>query len=933
MTRLTKIALFLAFAIAGLAVPAGALGAEFGLEGYEVTYTNADGSPDLQAGSHPFALTTSFAIKGTPDAEGIPRREELKDATFQQIAGLIGNTTAVPECSSHDFLTPLPPLNLLEQPSCGNDTAVGTAEVSFFEAQPGKYAVYNLEPPAGDAAELGFLGLNTAITIDIGVKPGGEYNVVASIRNVPQVFQVTSSKLTLWGEPGDPAHDAERGSCITLGGSCPSGAPDVPFLTLPRSCGGPLASTYMADGWPQPGVFATGSSLTHDGATPPNPSGFNGCEGLGFSPSTSTTTTGTSAGSPTGLSFGIRVADEGLTNPTGLAQSDVGSVEVGLPEGFATNPSLAEGLAACSEADLERESPESAPGAGCPEASKIGTVDVTTPLLAEPLTGSVYVAKPFENPFDSLLALYLVIRNSERGILVKQALHVVTDEQTGRLTAVAENLPQLPFSEFKVHLREGPRSPLTTPRSCGQFGSTANLTARSGAPAVSAHSSLIVSSGANGGPCPSGNGAPLKPSFEAGTVSPLGASYSPFVLNLARAAGTEPLKSIETTLPEGLLAKLAGVTECSDAQIAAAVARSGTNEGALESASPSCPSNSQVGTVEVGAGSGSQTYVQGKAYLAGPYKGAPLSLVVITPAIAGPFDLGVVVIRNALYVDPETARVRAVSDQFPTILHGIPLDIRSISLKLDRPQFTVNPTSCDPAEVSGSATSVFSQSALVSSRFQVGGCAGLGFKPTLKLSLKGSTKHGGHPALKAVVTYPKGGTYANIARAQVNLPHSEFLEQNNLNKTCTRPVLFEGKCPKTTIYGKAKAWSPLLDQPLQGNVYLVGGFGYKLPALVAELNGQIRVVLKGKVDSGPNKGIRNTFEAVPDAPVSRFVLELKGGPKYSLLVNSENLCQKPQHAISRFTAQNGAVLQTKPLIANECGKAKRAKKKARSAGR
>jgi hypothetical protein len=923
MTRLTKIALLLAVTIAALAVPAGALAAGFGLEGFGVTYTNADGSPDLQAGSHPFAVTTSFSIKGTPDSEGVVRSEELKDATFQEIAGLIGNTTAVPQCSAHNFLTPIG--NILTEPRCGQETAVGVAEVSFFHDEPAKFPVFNLETQPGNAAELGFVAANTAVTIAIAVKPGGEYNVVASLKNVPQSLQVTASSLTLWGIPADPAHDAERGTCFLRGESCASGAPDIPFLTLPRSCEGPLASTYFADGWPSPGVFDSGASFTHDGSEPPVPAGLRGCEALGFTPSSAISSSGRSAGSPTGLDFGIGVSDQGLTNPTGLAQSDVGSVEVTLPEGFATNPSLAEGLAACSEADLERETPESAPGAGCPEASKIGTVDVTTPLLAEPLSGSVYVAKPFENPFGSLLALYLVIRNSERGILVKQPLHVITDEQTGRLTAVASDLPQLPFSEFKVHLREGPRSPLTTPSTCGQYRTATTLTPRAGGAPVNTGSSLTVGSGANGASCPSGNGAPLKPSFEAGTVSPLGASYSPFVLNLARANGTEPLKSIETTLPEGLLAKLAGVTECSDAQIAAASAHSGTGQGALEISNPSCPANSQIGTVQVGAGSGAQTYVQGKAYLAGPYKGAPLSLVVVTPAVAGPFDLGVVVIRNALYVDPETARVRAVSDQIPTILHGIPLDVRSISLRLDRSQFTVNPTSCEPSEVAGSATSIFGQTALVSSRFQVGGCNGLEFKPKLQLSLKGSTKHGGHPALKAVVTYPKGGAYANIARAQVNLPHSEFLEQGNLNKTCTRPVLLEGKCPKTTIYGKAKAWTPLLDKPLEGNVYLVGGYGYKLPALVAELNGQIRVVLKGKVDSGPNKGIRNTFEAVPDAPVSRFVLELKGGPKYSLLVNSENLCAKPQRAIARFTGQNGAVDQARPLITNQCGKKKSAK--------
>jgi hypothetical protein len=237
-----------------------------------------------------------------------------------------------------------------------------------------------------------------------------------------------------------------------------------------------------------------------------------------------------------------------------------------------------------------------------------------------------------------------------------------------------------------------------------------------------------------------------------------------------------------------------------------------------------------------------------------------------------------------------------------------------------RPQFTLNPTNCEKTAITGEAVGQFGTIVPLIEPFQVGGCKSLAFKPKLQISLKGSTRHAGHPALKAVLTYPKGAGYANIARAQVNLPHSEFIDQGNLNKTCTRPVLLAGACPASTVYGTVKAWTPLLEKPLQGNVYLVGGFGYKLPALVAELGGQIRVLLAGKVDSGPNKGIRNTFEAVPDAPVEKFVLEMKGGPKYSLLENSENLCKKPQKATANFTAQNGATLKLTPKIAISCKK-------------
>jgi hypothetical protein len=432
-----------------------------------------------------------------------------------------------------------------------------------------------------------------------------------------------------------------------------------------------------------------------------------------------------------------------------------------------------------------------------------------------------------------------------------------------------------------------------------------------------------VTSGPGGSACASSEaGLRNAPAFEAGTTVPLAGTYSPFVLKISRENGSQRIRSLDTTLPEGLVGKLAGIPYCPEAAIAA----SGSKSGTAERANPSCPLASEVGVVNVGAGSGAPFYVQGHAYLAGPYKGAPLSLEIVTPAVAGPFDLGTVAVRTALYVDQFTAQIHAVSDPIPSILAGIPLDVRSIALNMNRPQFTLNPTSCNAMKLLGATTSTLNQTAALQSRFQVGGCKGLDFKPKLKLSLKGATRRSGHPALKAVVTYPKKGSYANIARAQVGLPHSEFLDQGNLDKVCKQADLRAGTCPKTSIYGKAKAWTPLLDKPLQGPVYLGVGFGYKLPALVADLNGQVRILLKGKVDTTKHEGIRNTFEAVPDAPVSRFVLEMKGGKKYGLLVNSENICRKPQQASALFNAQNGDSLHMQPKIANSCKNKKKAGK-------
>ena len=525
--------------------------------------------------------------------------------------------------------------------------------------------------------------------------------------------------------------------------------------------------------------------------------------------------------------------------------------------------------------------------------------------------------------------------------MIKLAGRVETDPATGQITNVFEQNPQLPFEDLKVDLFEGAKAPLRTPQTCGEsagvtsFTTTTSLvpwTAPEGATAHPSDSFSLVHSPA-GGPCAATVAQlPDALSFEAGTVNPLAAAYSPFILKLSRQDGSQELKGLNVTLPAGP-ARQAGRHR----RVPGVGDRPGAGprppgQGALEQASPSCPASSQLGTVTVGAGAGpSPFYAQGKAYLAGPYKGAPLSMEIVTPAVAGPFDLGVVAVRAALHVDPETARVTVVSDPIPTILQGIPLDVRSIAVNVDRPAFTLNPTSCDVMALSAEATSVTGQVAPLQNRFQVGGCEKLAFKPKLSLSLKGQTRRAGHPALRAVLKMPAGG-YANIARAQVGLPHSEFLDQGNLNKVCTRPELKAQACPAKSIYGHVKAWTPLLEKPLEGPIYLGVGFGYKLPALVAELDGQIRVLLVGKVDTGKNKGIRNTFQTVPDAPVEKFELALKGGKKYGLLENSEDICKKKQQAGTAFTSQSGKVLEGKTTIQNSCGGGRTHKKGGKGGG-
>ncbi len=614
--------------------------------------------------------------------------------------------------------------------------------------------------------------------------------------------------------------------------------------------------------------------------------------------------------------------------------------KVTLPAGMTLNPSAGNGLDSCSEAQIGYQPKEgkihfSEVPQSCPDAAKVGTLEVSTPLLDEKLEGAVYVAKPYQNPFGSLLAIFLAIESKQRGIVAKLAGEVQPDPNTGQLTAVFKDNPQLPIEDVDLHFFKGPRAPLRTPATCGEYTTTSTLVPWSTPEGADAHPSDSFETSvaaAGSGACPTSEAtAPNKPSFTAGTIAPQAAAYSPFVLRLTREDGSQRLTGLDATLPKGLTGKLAGIPYCSEAQIAQAKSREAPNQGAVEQSNPSCPSASEVGSVTVGAGAGiTPLYVTGHAYLAGPYKGAPLSLVIITPAVAGPFDLGAVVVRTALYVNPETAQIHAVSDPLPSIIQGIPLDLRSVALKLDRPSFTLNPTSCDPAQITGQAAMLTGQSSALTAPFQVGGCNALGFKPKLAISLKGGTKRNKYPALKAVVTYPQGGSYANIARAQVTLPHSEFLEQGHIGTICTRVQFAADQCPARSIYGKARAFTPLLDKPLEGPVYLRSS-SRELPDLVAALRGQVDVDLIGKVDTGSNDGIRNTFEAAPDAPVSKFVLEMQGGKK-GLLVNSENICRKAQKANASFTAHNGKTYSAKPLIKNDCGKKGRKHKKHKRGG-
>jgi hypothetical protein len=916
--KLTPIGL--ALLLIALLLPAAAQ-ADFGFHDYSVTARNSDTTVDFQAGSRPYEWTLSFEMN--QDADGQPEGT-LRDLIVDLPPGLIGNPTAVPRCTGAQFegITA----------ACPANTQVGVARVLAYGVGEVFLPVFNLTPPNGVPGSVGFSIVSNNSFQEASLRSDSDFGLTISDITIPTSVPIQSVTETIWGVPADPGHDTERGECVfsfEVLDSCPSGLPPATFFTMPTACGEPLQTTMRMDSVEEPGIFESETVLSEEEGVQ---AGLDGCNQLEFEPTISSQPSTKLADSPTGLDFTLHQPQN--EDPEGLSTAHLKDTTVTLPEGMTLNPSAGAGLDACSEAQIGY-----APSPGeihftkepqsCPDASKVGTLEVKTPLLNDKLPGAVYLAKPYANPFGSFLAIYLAIEDEHTGTVAKLAGKVSSDPQTGQLTTTFAENPQLPLEDVEVHFFAGPRAALKTPLACGEYTTTSTLVPWSTPEGETVHptDTFLTAVAPAGGPCPTSEAqAPNKPSFSAGTLSPQAGAYSPFVLKIARPDGSQRLKAIDTTLPKGLTGKLAGVPYCSESAIAQAISREAPNQGAAEQASPSCPLASEVGTVTVGAGAGiTPFYATGHAYLAGPYKGAPLSLAVITPAVAGPFDLGAVVVRTALYVDPETAQIHAVSDPLPQIIQGVPLDVRSIALNLARPSFSLNPTSCDPMQVSGSVISALGASAALSNPFQVGGCKALKFAPKLSLSLKGGTKRGRHPALKAVVTYPKGGAYANIASAQVTLPRGEFIENSHFKTICTRVQFAAHACPKGSIYGRAKAFTPLLDKPLSGPVYLRSS-SHELPDLVVDLNGQVEVVVAGRVDTGKGGGLRNTFEATPDAPVSKFVLEMQGAKK-GLLVNSEDICKKPQRALAHFTAQNGKVFDSSPLVANDCkGKAKKGRR-------
>lgn len=887
--------------------------------------------------------------------------EPPKDIVVDLPAGLLGNPGATDRCA---FLLFAGTTTTGEPPSCPAESQVGVVTLRenggmLYPPALGPIAIYNLVPPAGAPARFGFSAFGGAIALmDVRLRSDGDYGISVNTTNIPAAIALAGVTATFWGLPGASAHDDER-FCPKVaqpaGALCPSNAPLAPFLRNPTACT-PSANTGLetaihADSWLQPGAFtSTGapdlsepswksaSSLSHAAPGFPYPPedqgeqvGIDGCSKVHFNPQIEAAPTTDAADSPSGLDFHLRVPQGCWEHPEEICQSDLRDAEVTLPQGMTLNPAAADGLGACTPEQIGLTTPagstpihfDQSP-ADCPASSRIGEIEIETPLLSridsegkavrdangtplpEPLEGSVYLAKQGDNPFDSLLAMYLVAEGS--GVVIKQAGRIEVGPG-GRLTTVVEDAPQTPFSDLHLQLFGGPRAALRTPPTCGTFAVTATLNPWSGgAPAE-------VGSGFEIDRCPNSG---FDPRLSAGTENPVAGRTSPFSLRLTRDDGTDEIAGLRMTLPRGLVAYLKGIPYCSDATLDAISRDLGT--GAGEIAHPSCPAASLVGHVTAGAGAGPTPFytTAGRAYWAGPYRGAPVSLAVVFPAVAGPFDLGNVVIRNAFEVDPETAQITAVSDPIPTSLFDVPLDLRDVRVELDRPDYVLNPTSCEEMSFEADIASARGGSAHRSERFQVTGCDRLAFRPRLSLKLTGGIRRSANPGVVAVLR-PRPGN-ANIGRVSVALPHSEFLDQSHIRTICTRVQFAADACPAGSVYGRATATSPILDYPLTGKVYLRSSDN-PLPDMVLKLEGPASQPLEidavGRIDSIKG-GIRTSFDVVPDAPVSKLVLRLPAGKK-SLLENSTNICRGTHRATVQMDGQNGKIHDFRPLLKADCG--------------
>jgi hypothetical protein len=890
---------------------AGSVMADPGIETFESSITNQDGTPALQAGAHPYEVSTyiRFATshvdpEGKTDPEGA-----VKDIHVELPPGFVGNPEATPKC----------PPEVLNNAvlHCPPESQVGVARITFTSGFDEHPEVFNMVPPGKIPAMFGFRVLGQQIYAFVTVRTNGDYGLTFRLDDISQALGLVGTGLTFWGVPADPGHDGERFPCNYEGGSCPSPSAPMPFLTNPTYCTGPLKTVLHADFWEQPGNYTEKEYVTQDSGG--NPAGIEGCDKLNFAPTITAAPDTSQADSPAGLTVDVKVPQEGLVNPKGRSTADIQKATVTLPEGVAINPGQASGLAACqtSEDGVGTEGPPS-----CPAASKVGTVAITTPLLSSKLEGTVYVLQ--SNPPD----LKLLVAASADGVNLKLLGDVHLDQGTGRLTTTFENTPQLPFTDLKLSFSGGAQAALTTPPRCGVYETTSDFTATSAPQTPDAYptSSFGIDRGPGGAACVSS--LPFGPSLTAGSTTDQAGGFTSFSLLLSRADGQQRVSSLQFKTPKGLLGMIRTVPLCSEAQAAAGA----------------CPASSQVGHTVVGAGPGPYPLfvpqTEGPAapiYLTGPYKGAPYGLLIAVPVVAGPFDLGTAVVRAQIAVDSTTSQLTVTTDPLPSILDGVPTDIRTINAVIDRAGFMFNPTSCAPQSFSGTATSTEGATAAISTPFGVGSCQSLKFKPDFQVSTSGKTSRAKGASLDAKIVYPtvpvthnQASRQANIAKVKIDLPKQLPSRLTTLQKACLAAT-FEanpGSCPAASVVGTATAVTPVLGVPLSGPAYFVSHGGEAFPSLVVVLQGGgVTIDLTGSTFISKAGITSSTFKQVPDVPITSFELKLPQGPHSALAANG-NLCTSKLVMPTAFVGQNGAEIhESTKITATGCSKAKKKVKK------
>ncbi len=955
----------------------------FGVEegGYAITPEEAGGGVDARAGSHPYQLTSTLDFNQTLEEVQGPHAEKAvyapgapalpQNLGFQLPPGLLGNITASERCTLLEFST-----QHLSDNLCPPGSAVGVATVTLLEPNRLGYLtfpvpLFNLEPGRGEPARFGFDASEVPVILDTSLRTSGDYGVTVSVNDATEAAQVLGAQITFWGTPGAQSHDRSRGwACLREEAENNTGKPceppttriETPLLSLPTSCTGELLTEMAGDSWAEQPIEARAPI---GGPLGEPIQALEHCPSLPFEPAIvaepveaqedNSGETVHSASTSSGLDVRVELPQAGTLTPEGLSEADVKDATVTLPPGVTLNPSAANGLQACSEQQIGYEGAASEPDplepgavqplrfseapAGCPAASRLGSVQIKTPLLAETLSGSVYLAEPApnaeqgKNPFDSLIALYITAESETLGLHVKLAGEGSLDPGTGQITTTFTNTPQVPFEQLSVHLQGGPRGSITTPARCQPYPTEGLFTPWSQPeteqtpyPAQShpeyPGEEFQITSGPDGGPCPTGS-LPFAPTFQAGSTSGQAGAFTNFSLQLTNPDGDQPLSGLTMHLPAGIAALLAHVTPCPEQQAS-------LNQ---------CGPESLIGTSLASAGVGPDpVQLPGNVYLTGPYEDAPYGLAVVTPAVAGPFNLGDVTVRSRIDVDPHTAQVTITSDPFPTFVKGVPVDLKQISVQVNRPDFEYNPTNCSPMSIAATLTGSEGTSANVSSPFQVSGCQTLPFKLGVTATTQGKTSKADGASLG--LTFRSKTGEAHVAKTILTIPATLPARLTTIQKACVASV-FEANpasCPAGSDIGTAIVHTPVLKNPLVGPIYLVSHGNAAWPDAELVLQGEgIEVILDGQ--TAIKKGVTtSSFESVPDAPFESVEATLPEGPHSALTTNLPlkdhySLCGQHLTIPTALTGQNGtAVTETVKVSVQGCAavKASKAKKLTRA---